>query len=561
MGLANLRIGPRIGLVVLVAIIGMLVILAVEAMSLRSAMVSERQDKLRNVTEIAIGVLDGYYQKAQAGELPEAEAQALAMGAAETLRYEGSEYFFISNLDNVMVMHPFSKQLVGKDNSDLQDPNGKYIFREMKDIAKTEGAGYVDYMWPRAGEEEPSPKLSYVQVFEPWGLIVGTGVYTDDITAAFRAALVKQGTMALIVIALVSAASWWLARTITGPLGTATANMSRLAEGHTDIDIEGTELNNEIGELARAMEVFKRNTEDMRRMEETRKVEAEQAEHEKRAALLGLADTFESSVKGVVSDVLNSAEGLHESAGVMATSMQETAQRAGVVSQATDTAFSNVQSVAAATEELSASINEISRQVAESASIANRAVQDAKATDARVTELSDASQRIGEVVDLINQIANQTNLLALNATIEAARAGEAGRGFAVVASEVKSLAAQTANATEEISAQIHSMQTATGDAVGAIRGISETIAKIDEIASAIAAAVEEQGVATSEISRSVAEASSCTQDANQNIGEVTTAVDMSSQQSNALLDASTALSGHANTMRGEVDRFLQAVRA
>jgi methyl-accepting chemotaxis protein len=189
MRLANLKIGPRIGLV---AIIGMLAILTVESIGMRKTMVAEREDKLRNVTEVAVGVIEAYYQKAQAGEMPEDAAKNAALAAVETLRYEGNEYYFILNTENVMLMHPFAKKLVGTDSSGLQDPNGKYIFQEMNKVAAANGGGYVDYMWPRPDAEEPSPKLSYVEAFGPWGWIIGTGVYTDDIAAAFRAALIKR---------------------------------------------------------------------------------------------------------------------------------------------------------------------------------------------------------------------------------------------------------------------------------------------------------------------------------------------------------------------------------
>ena len=246
----------------------------------------------------------------------------------------------------------------------------------------------------------------------------------------------------------------------------------------------------------------------------------------------------------------------------MANTTQDTSARAGAMSGAADVAFNNTQSVAAATEELSASIREISQQVASSAGIANQAVLEAQRTDTTGRRpWPMRAQRIGEVVKLINEIASQTNLLALNATIEAARAGEAGKGFAVVASEVKNLANQTAKATEDISAQIAGMQTATGEAVGAIKAIADTIGRIDQIAATIAAAVEEQGAATQEIARNVQQAAGGAREVSDNISEVSRSVEETGRMAGGLLDSASELSQQAELMNREVGNFLARVRA
>ena len=274
-----------------------------------------------------------------------------------------------------------------------------------------------------------------------------------------------------------------------------------------------------------------------------------------------LADNFETSVKAVVETVSSGATEMQGSAQTMASTAEETSRQATAVAAAAEQASANVQTVASAAEELSNSIQEISRQVAQSNAIARNAVDEAKKTNDKVRGLAEAANKIGEVVKLITDIASQTNLLALNATIEAARAGEAGKGFAVVASEVKSLANQTAKATEEIAGQIGAIQSATGEAVEAIQGIGSTIGQISEIATAIASAVEEQGAATREIAGNVQQAASGTREVTHNIGGVTQAAGETGESATQVLNAAGELSRQAETLRGQVEEFLREVRA
>jgi methyl-accepting chemotaxis protein len=295
--------------------------------------------------------------------------------------------------------------------------------------------------------------------------------------------------VAIVLISLgVGLLAWMIGRAISRPLSAMTGAMRKLAEGDFDVVLPGLGRKDEIGDMAGAVETFKlKAVEKAEREAQEREAVAQAAASARKAEMYRLADSFEETVGGVVQTVSAASAQLETAAGSPRSTAESTRQRTVVVAAASEQASSNVQTVAAATEETSASVSEIGRQVQESAKIAGEAVRQAQQTDQRINELSQAGQRIGDVVKLITAIAEQTNLLALNATIEAARAGEAGRGFAVVASEVKALAAQTGKATEEIGTQIAGMQSATQDAVGAIKGIAGTIGRVSEIAGAIAA--------------------------------------------------------------------------
>ncbi|HYH20412.1 MAG TPA: methyl-accepting chemotaxis protein [Azospirillum sp.] len=370
----------------------------------------------------------------------------------------------------------------------------------------------------------------------------------------------RSVVIAVLGVALGIAVATIIGRGIARPISAMTDAMNRLAQGDHGVDVPGRGRGDEIGSMAGAVQVFKENAQAVERMRDEQKAAEERAEAEKRRSLNDLANSFEASVRTVVESVTSAATQLEGNAQrLSSTAEQSRAQAANVASSAQQTA-ANVQTVAASAEEMTSSIGEITRQVGQSAAIAQRAQQRAETTNTTIQSLAEQAKGIGDVVSLINDIASQTNLLALNATIEAARAGEAGKGFAVVASEVKNLATQTARATEEISQQIGAMQGATSSAVEAIIDITRTIAEINEIATTVAAAVEQQDAATREIARNVQQAAQGTQVISTTIDDVQQAARGTGTAATEVLAAAQALTRQSDRLSGEVDRFIRQVR-
>ncbi|WP_169732786.1 methyl-accepting chemotaxis protein [Azospirillum halopraeferens] len=393
------------------------------------------------------------------------------------------------------------------------------------------------------------------------GVLVVAWDRSRALAGAVEATRMQLGLAAVIVGLLLGSLAFALRRIVIGPVVALTAAMGRLAGGEKDVTIPGTGRRDEMGAMATAVEVFRRNAVEVDRLQAEQAAQKARAEEERRRQMLSLADGFQTTVGGVIADVSGETALLEQQSRVMADAAGDTDRLAASVATATEEASSHVQTVAAASEELSNSITEIGRQVSDSSRVTADAVMLARQANDKVEGLAAAIQRIGSVVDLINSIAGQTNLLALNATIEAARAGDAGKGFAVVASEVKQLANQTARATDEISGQVASIQAATGEAVQEIRDVGRVIERMNQIATAIASAVEEQGAATQEIARSVQQAASSTRLVSSSIQGVSKAADVGGQAARELLDRARRLAHQADTLTGEVDGFLRSVRA
>jgi len=405
---------------------------------------------------------------------------------------------------------------------------------------------------------------SYFPISNPAGKVIGivyVGIPTAQLDAMLAEVLQTMMIVAAFAALLVLAITMLVVRRVTKPLASVTEMLTAIADGRNDVEIDCDDRADEIGDIARTVAVFKNNALERQRLRDEQAAGAVAAAEQRKTELRNFVDAFQASVGGIIDNVLNSSGEFENVARQLTQTARTTAELSGRSAGASETASEHVRSAATVSDELSSSIAEISRRVQESNGIAAEAVQQAAATDQRINELSEAGARIGDVVKLITSIAEQTNLLALNATIEAARAGDAGRGFAVVAQEVKTLAGQTAKATEEIGSQIANMQLATRESVAAIKAIGQTIERISGIATSISGAVEQQRSATQNIAQSVRSAASGTADVVSDIRNAARGAEETGESSNRMFTSAKALSAESLRLKAEVDKFLDGMRA
>ena len=460
-----------------------------------------KRNETRHLVETVVQLVSDYDAQVRAGELPLEEAQKRAMMRIEKLRYGTNDYFWINDLKPAMIMHPLKPELNGKDLSENKDANGKRIFQAFADVCRTSGEGYVDYVWDKGGVI--TPKVSYVKLYKPWGWIIGTGVYIDDVQREIAALRWKILGGTAVQLVIVTALSILIGRLIAKPLRGAVLTLQQIAEGDLTVEVVVTN-SDETGQMMQAMKTM---------VEKLRGMFSDLS-----AGVLTISSSA-TELSVVSSQLTGSADQSSASTQGVAVAAEQMSANMMSVAMAMEQATFNVNAVATATEEMTAAIAGVAANSGKSLTITSQAVIQAGKVTEQVISLGKAAREIGKVTETISAISAQTNLLALNATIEAARAGTAGRGFTVVATEIKELAQQTAAATEGIRDKIENIQLSTAETVKEIEKISRVIQEVNDIIGGTAQAIEEQAKVTQEIADNISQAAHGMLEVNQNVGQ------------------------------------------
>ena len=554
--LRNIRFSVKLLLLVGVFMLTLAALLASSAHLTRERMIGDRIAKLRALVETTHDLAKALELDVAEGRLTRPQAIDRFRTFVYAMRYNATDYLFAYDFEGTVIVLGNDPKVQGQNRFGLRDVKGKLLIQEMLATARA-GGGTVDYWYPRKPGEPPLAKLVYVKPFVPWNMFIGTGVYIDDIDAAFQWYLLHLGLVLLGAVVVAGGVAFWIGRNVTASMSAIQRRLSQLAEGDHASPVSQTNRGDEVGAMARALEVVRKGAAQATQLAAEQEGERRRADAEKQAALLQMADTIETATAASLQQIGARVGALANTADGMLASAARTGASANSAAAAAAETLSKTQRVASAAGELSVSIGEISQQVAHSTEVVSKAVSATNDTRASMEALNGKVARIGTIADMIAAIAAQTNLLALNATIEAARAGDAGRGFAVVASEVKQLATQTASSTEEINQQIAEVRTATGASADAVRRIEITIGEVEDIATSIAAAVEEQGAATAEIARNVSLAANAAERVAERAAEVSAEATQTAHSAVAVREDAAELGSAMAELRRSVIRAVR----
>jgi methyl-accepting chemotaxis protein len=538
----KLSFGIRTQLHVLTAaaVLGIAVIVVLAGFALRDAVVDARMTKTRQLVEAAHSLVAGFAEQERTGKLDRKQAQDLATAALKAMRYDRSEYFWVNDMHPRMIMHPTRSKLDGTDLTTSKDPNGKTLFVEMVEVVRKSGAGFVPYQWPKPGEDQPVDKLSYVKGFEPWGWVIGSGVYADDTAAQVRTALFGLLKGVVLAAGLIALLAVMIGRSIAGKIRHLASVMRRLADGNLQQEIPSVARRDEIGAMAKAVLVFRDNAIARERLEE----EAAQTEHEKakrNGELEASLAAFQSAMRNVVSTVAGNTAEMQRTAEALTSISTQTSQEADAATAVSGQTSEHVTMVAASTDQLSSSIQEISRQVQGVAEIVRQGSETATASARQAHAMAEVGERIAAVIG-------------------SARAGQAGKGFAVVASEVKMLAGQTARASDEIVARVGEIQATTRHVLAANEQLVTMMHDILTATTAVASAVEQQNAATGDIARSVQVAADGTEKLALNISEVRSGARETEKHAGAVLEVTKAMLSQSSLIEEQLRAFVHALR-